>query len=1405
MKKRKMIMRRIIAVLLAMVMLGSAVDMSGVTVHAEETVVENGFCGAEGDGTNLTWQVTENGETYTLTISGTGAMKDYEDMFADDIPGGVHRDRITTIVIENGVTSIGDYAFAECTSLASVTIPSSVTSIGNDAFFACESLTDINIPSSVTSIGNGAFVACESLTDINIPSSVTSIGSAFRRCSSLTSIVLPEGITSISEYMFAYCTSLASVTIPSNVTSIGDGAFDHCTSLTSAVLPEGVESIGDFAFVSCTSLETINFLSTTTSIGMNAFDNCTSLTSVALPEDVTSVGARAFNNCTALKNVSIPSSLTSIPDGMFSGCTSLANITIPKGVTSIGDNAFMGCKALTSVIIPEAVTSIGLYSFANNDLLAEITIPSSVENIGYDAFARCPNLQTVNVPCNWDTGSPLYTFPENTTVNICDGASSHYTASGATITKKCSACGFAKGILTLESPSGLTYDGNEKQATITGSINGVENPIITYNTTDGMAPIYPGNYTASITLGNATASVSYEIAKKTITVSVAETISREYDGTNKVRIYSCECEGVLVPDSGGALIDCDGLWGTIASANVGTYYEVTMPQNLTIGPENRGYYIIEQPTGPVWTEVTITKAAAPVIETVNREYVYLKENRDTVDIGALLPEDCGTVSYNVETSGSIAYTESLGVSDGVLEFALSAGQVDDENIVTVTATTQNYEDITVIVKLKLIEKYPVALKADTEVTLQKDTLVYGDSLSDLTFNSAVFVDEAGNPVAGSLAWKTPDAVLDAGTTSADWIFTPADEEYASAEGAVAIIVNKAVPNVVTAPTVTERVYNPSVALRDTDLNADGRVVDAEGSEIAGVWKWVTPCVPVAGSNSYEAEFTPEDAGNYEKVVRTVTVNVAKATPVITVLPTGSAITYGDMLCSSVLTGTAAYVADGPIVEGSFSWKNGTVKPAVADSNRTTYEVIFTPQDTANYNQVETIATLTVNKAENAPGMPGTAMSVSNSYTKVGEVPLVTDWQWQDADKETKLEAETPVVATAVYVAADKDNYEIVSVAVTITRAACDHVVGNVLYTGAGEKAPTCNESGLGHKECTKCGTVVESGIVISAAGHSGELRHFEEPTCTTEGYTGDTYCSECGSWLSGGVKISLTGHNYVGVVTRKATTEREGIRTYTCSKCGGSYTESIAKLVADTTTEKPADKNDEKWEMVREELGVSNEGATVTVDMADTTVVPGIVFDDMKGKDLTITFVMENGVTWSINGKDITSEKVKDIDFGVKVGADANHTIPVEVINNVSGERFYINISLTYEGEFGFKAVLTLNVDAKNAGLFANLFYFNEQTNALEFICADGIAEDGTAELIFTHASEYTLVIDTEEMSGVLDSSDVSDNTEPDTEVNVEPEVEAEPENGGSALWIILLAILAAVIGAVVAWKRRKN
>ena len=146
--------------------------------------------------------------------------------------------------------------------------------------------------------------------------------------------------------------------------------------------------------------------------------------------------------------------------------------------------------------------------------------------------------------------------------------------------------------------------------------------------------------------------------------------------------------------------------------------------------------------------------------------------------------------------------------------------------------------------------------------------------------------------------------------------------------------------------------------------------------------------------------------------------------------------------------------------------------------------------------------------------------------------------------------------------------------------------------------------------------------------------------------------------------------------------------------------------------------------------------------MNGTTTVPGNVFDVIKGKDINIVLDMGNGVTWSVNGKDITADKVKDIDFGVKAGSEANNTIPVDVLNRVTGERYSVNLSLSYTGEFGLKAVLTMNVKAENAGLYANLYYYNEQTGALEFICSDKIAADGTARLTFTHASEYTVVID---------------------------------------------------------------
>ena len=246
--------------------------------------------------------------------------------------------------------SISKYAFYNCTSLTSVTIPEGVTSIGDYAFYSCAGLTSVTIPEGVTSIGVLTFYNCSSLESITIPEGVTSIGEyAFERCTSLTSVTIPEGVTSIENYAFNRCTSLTSVTIPASVTSIGNSAFSDCTKLMTVTIPEGVTSIGDHAFSGCTSLASITIPASVTSIGNSAFSDCTSLTSITIPEGVTSIGDYTFYNCSSLTSVTIPEGVTSIGNSAFKNCTSLTSVTIPEGVTSIGRWAFDGCTSLKDV------------------------------------------------------------------------------------------------------------------------------------------------------------------------------------------------------------------------------------------------------------------------------------------------------------------------------------------------------------------------------------------------------------------------------------------------------------------------------------------------------------------------------------------------------------------------------------------------------------------------------------------------------------------------------------------------------------------------------------------------------------------------------------------------------------------------------------------------------------------------------------------------------------------------------------------------------------------------------------------------------------------------------------------------------------------------------------------------
>ena len=189
--------------------------------------------GAAGDGSGVTWQLTENTDdpsTYTLTIRGSGAMEDYSTSYSR--PWNSFCDQITSVVIFPGVTSIGECAFKGFSKLIHVDIANSVISIGSQAFSYCSSLTDIKIPQSVTYIGGVVFNDCTNLSSITLSNNITSIGSyAFNNCTNLTSITIPGSVTFIGHCAFKDCTTLTSITIPGSVTSIGWEVFDGCTRL----------------------------------------------------------------------------------------------------------------------------------------------------------------------------------------------------------------------------------------------------------------------------------------------------------------------------------------------------------------------------------------------------------------------------------------------------------------------------------------------------------------------------------------------------------------------------------------------------------------------------------------------------------------------------------------------------------------------------------------------------------------------------------------------------------------------------------------------------------------------------------------------------------------------------------------------------------------------------------------------------------------------------------------------------------------------------------------------------------------------------------------------------------------------------------------------------------------------
>lgn len=843
--------------------------------------------------------------------------------------------------------------------------------------------------------------------------------------------------------------------------------------------------------------------------------------------------------------------------------------------------------------------------------------------------------------------------------------------------------------------------------------------------------------------------------------------------------------GVLVADDQIIAVDADG---NVTIKNVGDAY-------ITISlPESKNYTKSE----PLKVYVKIRRKALSLKE--KREYLCIRENSDTIDIASLLPEDRGetTVGHIDVLAGEGFFSVEPTLQEELLSYTIREGDAGDLAYIDVRVDSDNYI-IDLHITVSRIAQKPVAPR--DAVTLVSGTLTYGEPLSKLVFDDVIFIDDSmaestdEKIVSGTLEWVEPDCKPTAGEHYMQWRFTPDNEEYAPTDGGVHFTVQKAVPKVTELPTVADRVYAPSKALLDSDLTG-GTVLDVNKEALAGAWSWQNgDVVPTVDNTGYTAVFTPDDTDNYETVTKTIAVNVAKATPVIKENPSALEITYGDNLGKAALTGgTVTYSdSDDTVVAGAFTWKDAAAKPVVADSNSRKFTVVFTPADTVNYEAVETQITVKVKKAPAAPDMPGSTMNVPNKTEKVSEITLPKNWVWQDADKDTALEVGVTVSATAVYTGADKGNYETESVEVSVTRSACDHA--NTELRNA--KAASCQETGYtGDTYCKDCGELLTSGMSTAALGHSYTSKVTKNPTTTEEGVMTYT-CDRCGhSYTTSIAKLPDNSgkqdtdksdkSDQTGSKTDKTDKNNQSDKSDKSDKSDQSESNSESGKTDKTDkTDKSnqSDKYDKKdqsgsnsesnqtdannqsenassvlpfvrdnseksgWQMISDQVEQTNEGGTVAIDMNGTTTVPFDIFEQLQGKDIEIVFQMKDGITWTINGKDVTDIR-GDIDFGVTLGSDAGKNIPVDVINQVTGELYSVNLTLAYDGEFGFTATLTVNMEEENAGYYANLFYYNPENDTLEFMCAGEIEASGNVALTFTHASDYTIVISDTIMDG---------------------------------------------------------
>lgn len=722
-------------------------------------------------------------------------------------------------------------------------------------------------------------------------------------------------------------------------------------------------------------------------------------------------------------------------------------------------------------------------------------------------------------------------------------------------------------------------------------------------------------------------------------------------------------------------------------------------------------------------EITITVAKADIdAVNVSKNYLYLNDAQATIDLSAYVPADAGNATYSVgATSGECEFVVAPTVdANGKLSYTVKAGAVGESAFFMATVNSDNYKSLVIKVNVALVDKTPVAEKSGSEVSLKNDTLTYGEALSKLEFNEAVFVAEGtGEVVSGTLAWETPDYKPAVATTKATWVFTPYDDQYMSVTGELAIVVEKAEQPKFNIEDLGDVEYAPDKELTITTTGgiADGEVTISVPAGNGVIELGADGKAKVIGAGTVViTAVSVDEEGNYEDATATYELTVAKAQqPELSIVPVTDA-SYG--MEGSVWLETNGGV-EGAEITFSVPENNGVVTAVNKNGQGESFvvplgsgKVIVTAvavDPEGNYE--DAIATYELNVAP--ASISANWISWLDGFTGVGTYngsEITPDVRVYFIAEGTLTEGEDYTVSYVnnknAYTLREGDE------GFDAAKAPAVVVTGKGNYTGSAKVYFVINkaEEAPNMPKATK-----------TVASHIATAGQVSLPTDWIW-QDSDVALTEGGDTIIVAVYNGADKGNYVKETAYVTVTRMEAGAPFV-SEVNGEDVEDI----------------ENGWQNVSDELSAATEGDTFTVEMNGVTVLPGNVISNIKGKNITVELDMGNGVIWTINGKDITAATVEDVDLKV----DLNTTnIPVEVINKITGEISTMQISLAHDGNFGYKAILKINLNAANVGYYAQLFHYEENAKVLKYIAQAKIDAAGYVALPFTHASEYAIVID---------------------------------------------------------------